>query len=532
MKVNKLRFCRLLVLFVGVIFLFTGKSIVKAAEDETITDGVRIEDINVSGMTSEEAEKAIDKYVDELKQKDVTIILNDSVVTTSLQELGLSSDENSFVEEAMNIGKTGNLVKKYKEMKDASVNGVNFNLDYKLDDEKSKQFITDNISIYDVPAKNASVQKSNGQLVYTDAVTGIKCDVDATYQNIQNAISNEWTKSDVVVDAVVVTDVPKYTTEVVKKCNTILGSYTTDYHKSTYDRKANVGNAAKLINNSVIYPGETFSCYDVMNPFTTANGYHSAGSYVSGKVVDSIGGGVCQVSTTLYNAVLKSELEIVERFAHSMTVTYVPISFDAAIAGTYKDFKFKNNTNAPILIEGIANGNTVTFNIYGEETRDVTNRTIKFESEIVSTSNPPADVITKDPTQPTTYRKVTQNAHTGYVAVMYKYIYENGKLVDKIQINKSIYNATPNYVTVGTKEEEKEEEDDKKPDKEDDKKPDKEDDKKLDKEDDKKPDKEDDKKPDKEDDKKPVKEDDKKPDKEDDKKPDNKDESEDDNKEE
>lgn len=92
--------------------------------------------------------------------------------------------------------------------------------------------------------------------------------------------------------------------------------------------------------------------YETVAPFTAENGYAMAGSYLNGEVVDSMGGGICQVSTTLYNAVLRAELEVVERSPHSMTVHYVELSEDAAIAGTYKDFKFKNSTDYPIYIEG------------------------------------------------------------------------------------------------------------------------------------------------------------------------------------
>ena len=102
------------------------------------------------------------------------------------------------------------------------------------------------------------------------------------------------------------------------------------------------------------------------------NGYYVAGAYSKGKVIDSIGGGACQVTTTLYNAVLEAELEIVERQAHSMTISYVDLSRDAAIAGTYKDLKFKNNTDVPILIEAYTKGRKITFNIWGYETRDTT----------------------------------------------------------------------------------------------------------------------------------------------------------------
>ena len=122
-------------------------------------------------------------------------------------------------------------------------------------------------------------------------------------------------------------------------------------------------------------------------PFDAENGYALAPSYENGTTVDSYGGGICQVSTTLYNAVMRAELEIVTRSAHSMIVTYVEPSMDAAIAGTFKDLQFKNNQETPIYIEGYTNGGTLGFRIYGKETRP-DNRKVTFESEVTSQTDP------------------------------------------------------------------------------------------------------------------------------------------------
>ena len=135
---------------------------------------------------------------------------------------------------------------------------------------------------------------------------------------------------------------------------------------------------------------------------TEDNGYYAAPSYSNGQVVDSIGGGVCQVSTTLYNAVLRAELKVVQRSPHSMVVTYVSPSMDAAIAGDYKDLKFRNNTEVPIYIQGEAYDGTIYFNIYGEETRS-SDRTVTFQSETIETMEPGADKVTYDKTKPSSY---------------------------------------------------------------------------------------------------------------------------------
>ena len=141
------------------------------------------------------------------------------------------------------------------------------------------------------------------------------------------------------------------------------------------------------INGTVLYPGEEFSVGQTIGPLTAAGGYELAGAYENGQTVQSYGGGVCQVSTTLYNAVLKAELEVTQRSNHSMIVTYVKPSMDAAIAGDYKDLKFVNNLDAPIYIEGYTVGKDIYFNIYGQETRP-SNRKVTYESEVVSEEDP------------------------------------------------------------------------------------------------------------------------------------------------
>ena len=143
---------------------------------------------------------------------------------------------------------------------------------------------------------------------------------------------------------------------------------------------------------------------------------------------------------------LRAELEIVERSNHSMIVTYVDPAADAAIAGTFKDFKFANNTDAPIYIEGVTENKRVTFTIYGEETRPE-NRTVKFVSKTLSTTDPGQQIVA-DAGQPIGYR-VVESAHWGYVAELYKYVYVNGTEDSVEKVNKSTYKASPRTITIG-----------------------------------------------------------------------------------
>ena len=165
-------------------------------------------------------------------------------------------------------------------------------------------------------------------------------------------------------------------------------------------------------------------------------------------MVDSYGGGICQVSTTLYNAVLKSELEVVSRSNHTMAVSYVDLSKDAAIAEGVMDFAFVNTKDEPVYIIGYAYGGTISFTIYGHETRPA-NRSIEFVSVTTSTTEATSAMLYANPEQPVGYINQTQSPHTGYTAELWKNVYVDGNLTDTIQINSSYYNAVGTIYDIG-----------------------------------------------------------------------------------
>ena len=187
---------------------------------------------------------------------------------------------------------------------------------------------------------------------------------------------------------------------------------------------------------------------DTLTPFTAEEGYLPAASYEMGSVVDSYGGGICQVSTTLYLAVLRAELEVTERSSHSMIVSYVKPSMDAAIAEGVKDFRFVNSTDAPIYIEASAGDGEVAFAIYGHETRD-SSRTVEFESETLSVTET-ATKITLDSS--VSYGDVEEisSGHEGSSARLWKIIRVDGTEQSREQINSSEYQMSPRTYTVGT----------------------------------------------------------------------------------
>lgn len=420
--------------------------------ENLICEGITVGSLDVSGMTKDAAQEKIDAMIASHEQRQIVVQIGEHELTATCQELGLSYETDAYGEKALAIGKEGNLWERYKEIEKAKKEGVKLELNADLNEEVLKNFVEEQCGSYDVKAKDSKLKYQNGKLIATKSRTGHELQVEETTELLKAAVLSEEEADQVEVTAVIETVEPEYLQEEVAKCTDLLGSYSTTYNSYQVERSSNVATAAGRINGTVVYPGETFSTIKVIKDRTIENGYKSAPEYSSGKVIDGIGGGVCQVSTTLYNAIINAELEIVERSPHSMVVSYVDVSRDAAIAGDYKDFKFKNNTDYPVYIMGSAYSGVLSFKVYGYDQRDA-NRTISFESEITDTIEPGEEVVTEDSTLPEDYREVTQTAHVGYRAKLWKIIKVDGVQTEKIQINSSAYNASPQYVTVGKQKE-------------------------------------------------------------------------------
>ena len=422
---------------------------VDAAKKETIEKGVYIGDVNVSDMSIIEAKQAVLDYVEEQGEIKVTLnAMNNNKISVPLSDLSITWINEDIVEEAATLGKKGNIVKRYKVLKDLEHENKVYDMKYDFDRTKLKEIIETDCAEFNVSAQDATLKRENGQFVIEPGVTGVVIDVDGSVNSVYKHLTEEWDGQDSETDLVVVVDEPRGTEEELSKIKDVLGTFTTDYHTSGANRSGNVANGARLVNGTLLYPGDAFSMYETVSPFTEKNGYYMAGSYLNGMVVDSLGGGICQVSTTLYNAVLLSELEVTERSNHSMIVTYVDPSADAAIAGTAKDFKFVNNLEHPIYIEGVTENKKVTFTIYGVETRP-SNREVVYESKVLSKTVPEGEKVVADGGQPIGFIDV-QSAHIGYVAELWKIVKEDGEEVSREQVNKSTYKASPRTATVGT----------------------------------------------------------------------------------
>ncbi len=419
----------------------------EAPEDNTIPQRVFFDEIGVGGMNAEEAMAEVEAYVEELGETGITLSAGKNTIETTAKELGLAWSNPEIVEEAAGLGKSGNLLVRYMAMKDLEHEDRVYGIGFTVEPEKIAAILEENKADMETEAVDAGLKREDGKFVIIPGSQGVTINVEESVTAIEEYMTGQWDRQTGQVELVAQVVDPKGTEEELSKVKDVLGSFNTEYAShSTGGRVTNIKTGTSRIDGSVVYPGEQFSVYESVSPFTKDNGYELAGAYENGQTVSSYGGGICQVSTTLYNAVIRAELNVVERFPHSMIVTYVDPSADAAIAGTYKDLKFTNNTDAPIYIEGYTSGGSLYFTIYGQDNREA-GREVTFVSETTSTTDPGVEFQAIDAPIGTINR--IQGSHTGKTAKLWKVVTVNGKEVSREEFNTSTYRASPAIYAVG-----------------------------------------------------------------------------------
>lgn len=349
---------------------------------DAIYPGMTIQGMSVGGMTREEAKAKVQEYVDKVSQETVTLQVKKKESTFALSDIGLKCTNMDVVEKAYDFGKTGNVFKRVIEVRKLEKEGMDFPLTFSVDKAETRKIVKKKAKKFLAKKKDATITRKDGKFVITKQVDGVDIDFEANADKLAEVFSKkDWNHKSVVFPMDYTLDKAKHTKKELSTIKDVLGTFTTSYAGSASGRCANVENGASLINGTLLYPGDSFSVYSKVAPFTADNGYHLAGSYSNGQTVQTYGGGICQVSTTLYNAVLRAELNVTERSNHSMTVHYVPLSADAAISGTDKDLKFTNNLDHPVYIQGVAGGSSITFTIYGKEYR-ASNRKVEYVSRL------------------------------------------------------------------------------------------------------------------------------------------------------
>lgn len=414
----------------------------------TIYDGIFIDELDVSEMDFDTAVEEYNKYIKESLKRKVTFTDSLGSYDTTFNALEMQIDVEKAVTDALNYGRSGNILGRYKEIENLKENNVTLIPEKTVEADKLEELLSLEATELVKDPVSSSMVRSDGEFIVYESEKGLGIDYEKTTNELNEELKKKWENKAITFKAVTKEIEPAYTEEDFYGVDTLLGRCVTEYNVKNEERIINLQVGAHKIADHVLLPGQQFSVYDTVSPFTEENGYHNAGQYINAELVDGLGGGICQVATTLYGAVLESELQVDERYPHSMTVSYVEKGMDAAIAEGYEDFKFTNNTDYPIYIDAYAGGGYISVAIYGHETRSA-GRRIEFDSQIIETYEPGEEKTIYDDTLPSGTTNVTY-AHTGYYVEVWKNIYQDGELVDSVKINGSEYQAVPKTTRIGT----------------------------------------------------------------------------------
>ena len=378
------------------------------------------------------------------KNIDINISLNEEVVKSTVSDMA-SNIPNALVQSSYYIeeneliitkGKKGNVIDE-----EAYINNI----------KSHYADLTSNSSDLELPVKeqepdainvekiHEEIYKEPKDAYYNEEPFEIYPEVEGIDFNIDEAKELLNQEQEEYVIKLIITK-PKVTIEDLSEIafKDVLGTFSTRYDASNTDRTTNLKLAAGKINGTVLGAGEEFSYNKVVGERTIAAGYKEAKVYSNGEVVDGLGGGICQISSTLYNAVVLANLDVTQRRNHQFVTSYLPAGRDATVVYGSQDFKFKNTRKYPIKVEAsVANG-IAKITIYGiKENPDYE---ISFQTNTISTI-PFSTIYQDDASLAAGQEKVKQKGSNGIVTETYKIVKSNGSVVEKKLLSKDVYNA-------------------------------------------------------------------------------------------
>lgn len=418
-------------------------------ERTTMLEGITIESIPVGGMTLAEAKSAVSDALGlHETMPSVELVYNGEYYAFDLSCIKTISDLDAVLAQANSMLRSGTQDAVIAEAADIKANGRNFPLTYSTDFSGIETAVAALADTIDIPVENASIgeiDKEQHVITFAPGTDGLAVDRAELAARIRAYYKGENVAAPIEIPVV---DIPA-TSTVEEPIFTIME---TSLKGSSSNRVYNVTKGANLINGTVLKPGETFSANDTLGIRTEKNGWKMAHAYVGGTTDEQAGGGVCQLSSTLYNAAVMADLEIVYRRNHSMFVSYVPRGLDATInsVGNMIDFKMRNNTDSDVVIFSWVSGKTLTMKVYrcpfGTDEWDE----IKLSSEKSQTILPTGDwVIELDETKEPGYEEIIQERRNGEVWKSYKIYYKDGKKVKTESLATSTYSAFAGKKIVG-----------------------------------------------------------------------------------
>jgi vancomycin resistance protein YoaR len=418
-----------------------------AALDTRIYQGVSVRSINVGGMTKEEAKKSVQDVLDkEIDLMELRFSYNDWSQALSGRELNAGYNVDEAVETAYDYGKTGNIIKRMLNMRTLQKSGYDIPLTFKADMGVAVDYIgTIAGQLNRTTADSKFWYTGNGVFAVSPEVNGVKVDEAQLKTLIEASVRPEGGFNAIEVPAAVETAI--VTTEKWSGIKEKISGFTTSFNSGDVARSGNIKLAADTINGTILWPGEVFSMNQAVGPRTEEKGYGEAKIIVNGELVPGLAGGICQATTTVYNAALLANLAIVERHPHSLKVGYIEGSRDATISGSTLDLKFRNTTSAPIYIEAFTKTGTMTVNLYG--TNDHPGQTVQIVSEVLYRISASTEYIYDSSLRSGAEIWKTKPS-SGTKSRAYRQVYENGALISSELLSTDTYQPQTGKLRIGT----------------------------------------------------------------------------------
>lgn len=506
----KFKIAIITIILIILIFISTIFALVNIG-NEKIISGISISGVDVSGLSKEEAIAKLNSIYNEKKEKDIKVKYKEYENTLSPKILEVNYKIEEAVDKAYKIGKENNIFINNYQILFTLLAKQKIDIEMTLNEEVTNQLISDMEVNLPGVLVNSSYAIEGDELIITKGKEGVLIDKDNFLNSIKSRL-NDITINEDYLEIPVITkkpdeiDIQKIHDEVFKEPQNAyyekdpfavypevigidfdieeakkilqedkeeyviklkltnpeitlmdigkeafpdkLSEFTTRYDPGEKDRSANLELACEKLNGKVIMPGEEFSYNKTLGPRTVAAGYKNGKIYENGKVVDGIGGGICQISSTLYNAVLKANLEIVERRNHQFVTSYVGAGRDATVVYGTTDFRFKNTRQYPIRLVASSKNGVATIEIYG--IKEENEYTFEFKTNPIATI-PYTTQYIEDSSLPVGTEKVEQRGVNGLKTQTYIIKKLNGKVISNTLLSTDTYNAMTKIVRKGTK---------------------------------------------------------------------------------
>ncbi|MBC2727896.1 VanW family protein [Desulfosporosinus sp.] len=413
-------------------------------DNNLIAEGVLISKVDVGNLTPDQAKEAMDKEIKRLMDQTIKINVDQYSLDVKLGDLGLNVSADSALEEAYNVSRTGSIPRRVMN-KMTAAKEINLDLSHMWSDQQLLQELNKNLEPLNKPAQDAAFEITNqNTMIIHEEQVGRVIDMDDLISKIKGISIFEPVSE---IDGQYKEQRPLITASQLKdqQITGLLASYTTRFDPTQIARSQNVRLAAMAMDKAIIKPGDSLSFNQIVGERTVEAGYKDAYVIVNGQFVPGLAGGICQVSSTLYNTGLLANLPVTQRSNHDLAISYVPLGQDATVAYPDLDLKFNNDTGAYLLIRSKVGNNTVTIELYG--------KVIPGQEVIISNTTEsviPFDVQRLvDETMAQGESRVKQEGQPGYVVKSYRTIKMNGQVLKTEALKQSRYLPLPKVLSVG-----------------------------------------------------------------------------------